>query len=149
MLRLMMVGLVLLIFVSLTAPAVLGEYIEVDLSDIQANVATDGSAALNIEFKIAGMDDRVTTMVTAIADATAVYACGNDKKTVTAPVSVTKEVSAENWVSIQLTPPRLAQPLDCPGTQVASLFSVSYSNIALTSSDVEEGWYVTDITIFP
>lgn len=98
---------------------------------------------LSVTFKIAGLGDNETIAVTAIAQATAVYACQNrggnfpadPKKTdVSGPVSATgKFTSGKNGQvsgSLTLQPP--STDLNCPGGQRQVMLSVSYSDVAVS-----------------
>ncbi len=103
---------------------------------------------LNVNFKIAGLGDTVTTTVTATADASALYACRNNggnfpsdpkKQQVSGPVSASGQfTSGKNGSvngSLTLSPP--ASTLDCPRGQTEVLVSVSYSNVAVSAPDAD------------
>jgi hypothetical protein len=98
---------------------------------------------LRVIFTIAGLEDTVTTTVTASADATAEYACRNqdgnfpsdpEKQEVRRPVSASGTfTSSENGQimgSLTLTPPD--PTLDCPAGQEEVRLSVSYTNVQVS-----------------
>src|SRR5262249_46956335 len=103
----------------------------------------DASGNLTVNFKIAGLGDTVTTTVTASADATAVYACMNNRRkfpsdprqrAAPGPVS---DSGAFTWgrngqfpASLTLTPP--PSTLECPAGQHAVLVSVTYTDDAVS-----------------
>ncbi|PGZ97951.1 hypothetical protein COE51_12630 [Bacillus pseudomycoides] len=103
---------------------------------------------LLVSFNIAGLGDNVTTIVIAMADATAVYACmnrdgsfpSNPKRT---EVSGTIEASAEftsgnnGQITRMLTLSPPATTLECPGGQIMVLVSVFYTNIEIFEPDAE------------
>lgn len=104
------------------------------------------SGNLLVSFKIAGLDDNVTTTVIAMADAIAVYACmnrdgsfpSNPKKT---EVSGTLEASGEftsggnGQITRMLTLSPPAATLEFPGGQIMVLVSVFYTNIEIFEPD--------------
>lgn len=107
-----------------------------------AAAGPNADGTLDVEFKIAGLGDTVTTTVTASADGTAVYACQNNggnfpsdpkKQVVSGPVSASGDFTSGKNGSITdaltLSPP--ASTLDCPGGQREVLASVTYSNVAV------------------
>ena len=110
-----------------------------------AAAGPNADGTLDVEFKIAGLGDTVTTTVTASADATAVFACRNNggnfpsdpkKQVVSGPVSASGDFTSGKNGSITdaliLSPP--ASTLDCPGGQREVLASVTYSNVAVSAA---------------
>ncbi|CAG9612448.1 hypothetical protein BACCIP111899_01625 [Bacillus rhizoplanae] len=104
------------------------------------------SGNLLVSFKIAGLDDNVTTTVIAMADATAVYACMNRDGNFPinpkrAEVSGTIEASGEftsgnnGQITRMLTLSPPATTLECPGGQIMVLVSVFYTNIEIFEPD--------------
>jgi hypothetical protein len=104
----------------------------------------DASGNLNVNFKIAGLGDTVTTTVTASANATALYACQNNggnfpsdpkKQEVSGPVSASGDfTSGKNGQiagSLTLEPP--PSTLDCPPGQHEVIISVSYTNVHVSA----------------
>jgi hypothetical protein len=109
--------------------------------DSQLKAAGPNTAgALVVNFKIAGLGDNVTTTVTALADADALYACRNNggnfpsdpkKQQLSEEVDHSDDfTSGKNGQitgSLSLSPP--ASTLECPAGQRAVLVSVSYTNV--------------------
>lgn len=100
----------------------------------------DDAGDLVVSFKIAGLGDTVTTIVSAGAYATATYACQNGggnfpadpkKQDEAGPVGASGEfTSGKNGQitgSLTLSPP--ASSLDCPNGQEVVLACVSYSDV--------------------
>jgi hypothetical protein len=139
--RLVILILAMVIFVGLTASAVLA----VNAHFVQASASVNNAGNLVVNFKIAGLGDSVTTTVTASANATALYACKNNgnnfpsdpkKQEVSGPVSGSGDfTSGRNGnitASLTLSPPPLIPTLDCPGNQHVVLVSVTYSNVQVS-----------------
>ena len=100
---------------------------------------------LTVNFKIAGLGDNETIIVTASADATATYVCVNrgganpsaqNKTTVSGPVIATGTfASGKNGnVTASLTVQPPPSDISCPRGQTLELASVSYTNVVLTDT---------------
>jgi hypothetical protein len=113
---------------------------------ISSQVSASGPNAdgtLDVNFKIAGLGENVTTTVTASAYGTALYACQNNggnfpsdpkKQEVSGPVTASGDfTSGKNGQitgSLTLSPP--ASTLECPPGQTAVLANVSYTNVQVS-----------------
>jgi len=111
---------------------------------VSADASVEGDGDLACSFKVAGLGDSVTILVTCSADASAFYACFNkggnhpqasNKEEAAGPVQGSGEFTSGKNGSVTGTvtahPP--ASTIDCPGNQVLRLCSVSYTNIGLTA----------------
>jgi len=106
---------------------------------------------LLFSFRIQGLGQNEQVIVTATADATAVYGCRNpqsgtfpnaaNKQTISGPVSSTGTFTSGRsgglQASLLLSPP--ASTLQCPPGQVATLISVTYTNLVLTVTQPSTG----------
>ncbi|PEZ07302.1 hypothetical protein CN326_09160 [Bacillus sp. AFS018417] len=111
---------------------------------ISANAAGPSpSAHLIVSFKIAGLDDNMTTTATASADVTAVYACINrsgnfpndlKKAVVSGPVKASVRFTSGKieQVTRTLTIYLPALTLECPLGQEMVLVSASYTNVQVS-----------------
>ncbi len=103
----------------------------------------DARGRLQVNFKIAGLGDNVTTTVTASADASAEYACRNrggnfpsdpKKQQVTGPVAqkgdFTSGKNGQITGSLVLNPP--PSTLNCPPGQQAVILNVLYQNVKVS-----------------
>jgi hypothetical protein len=115
---------------------------------VKQDAVVDGSGNLDCSFKVAGLGDNQSILVTCSADASAFYACFNkggnhpqasNKEDAAGPVSGSDEfTSGKNGQvtgSVEVNPP--ASTLTCPGNQVRRLCSVSYTNIVLTADSLQ------------
>jgi hypothetical protein len=112
---------------------------------VRADASVTGSGDLTASFKVAGLGDNETILVTLSADATAQYACFNkggnhpsatNKETVSGPVSASGEfTSGKNGsvtASLTVGPPDKGD-FSCPNGQRLVLTFVEYSNVSLTA----------------
>ena len=113
---------------------------------IKKNLSAKGPDArgrLQVNFKIAGLGDNVTTTVTASANASAEFACRNrggnfpsdpKKQQVTGPVvekgNFTSGKNGQITGSLILNPPR--PTLQCPSGQRAVILNVLYQNVKVS-----------------
>lgn len=101
---------------------------------------------MTTDFKLAGLGGKVTTTVTASADATSVYICMNKggnfpsdpkKQVLAGPVSASEQLTSDKngriTDSLSLSPP--ATTLDCPSAQHPVLAYVSYKNVSISKTD--------------
>jgi hypothetical protein len=136
-----LVPLALMVMLALTTAALAAE--PHFLSRQTSASGPDTRGDLEVNFKIAGLGDTVTTTVTASADATALYACQNKggnfpsdpkKQEVSGPVTASGEfTSGKNGQitgTLFLMPP--PSTLDCPSGQMRVLASVTYTNVQVS-----------------
>jgi len=108
------------------------------------------SPTLQVDFRLAGMGAGTTVTVTATADASATEACVNGgdnvpsdrkKRTTVQQVETSGEFPATAGGSVEgsllLTFPPTT--LNCPGGQIATLFSGSWSNVQLSTPSPSGG----------
>lgn len=135
----MLMGLALL---ALAIPAV----VSADNPHFVSASAKLSGANLVVSFKEAGLGTNQLINYLATADATAVYECVNgggkhpqatNKETVNGPVSAPGTFSSGKngsvSASLTLTPPS-AGSFTCPSGQTLMLYSVSYTNVAITDT---------------
>jgi hypothetical protein len=123
---------------------------------VRASADVSNSGDLVASFKIAGLGDSETILVTLTADGTAQYACFNgggkhpqatNKETVSGPVEASGEfTSGKNGQvtgSLTASPPSEGD-FSCPPGQRLVLTYVQYTNVSLTA-DTAEGTITADI----
>jgi hypothetical protein len=116
---------------------------------LRTSAAINNSADLVASFKVAGLGDSETILVTLSADATAQYACFNNgghhpsatnKESVSGPVSASGEfTSGKNGSvtgSLTVSPPSQGD-FSCPNGQRLVMTFVQYSNVSLTAVTAE------------
>jgi hypothetical protein len=123
---------------------------------LRTSASVGNTGNLTATFKVAGLGDNETILVTLSADATAQYVCFNgggnhpqaaNKETVSGPVSASGEfTSGKNGSvtgSLTVSPPSQGD-FSCPNGQRLALTFVSYTNVSLTA-DTAEGTISADI----
>lgn len=104
----------------------------------------DAGGALAVSFKLAGLGDTVTTVVTARAQATALYACQNNggnfpsdpkKQLEAGPISASGAFTSgkNGHVVGTLAMGPLPSTLSCPPGQHHVLVSVSYQDVSVSA----------------
>jgi len=123
---------------------------------VQESASVSSSGDLACHFKVAGLGDSESILMTCSADAVANYACFNkggnhpqasNKEAVAGPVSGSDTfTSGKNGAvvgDLALHPPPTT--LDCPGNQVVRLCDVTYTTVALSADPASGPAFDADV----